>query len=421
MKEFEFNFLEEYEKVFTSSASIIDICGGRGRGGSHFVTDLFLFKITRPMYFRGYFMRLIHSDIKGSLYQDFKDRIDENETIDYEDFHFNDNKMEVVYLPTGNKINSKGFKKSQGSQTAKLKSIAGATDVAIEECEETTEDDFNKLADSLRTVKADVRIYRVWNPPPKDHWLIKNYYELRPDTQYEDYYRFNSRGVRGHLSIFTTYKNNIQNINRDTIERFENYKYTNLDHYCRDILGLVSSGVKGQVYKDWESFKVLPDRNYYRLFGFDFGYTNDPSVLCELFVDGDRKEVYVYERFYRTHMRTSDIISECKGFNVEGDEVVCDNSEPNERAEMQLAGIMAIATKKGGKAGNKFKQINVVKGYRVYYHQDSKNINFESNNYKWAINPETKEPMNKPMDKDDHCLDAILYAINYYHRNYGSM
>jgi phage terminase large subunit len=414
-----FNFNKIYSQVFTTSASIIDICGGRGRGGSHFVTDLFLFKITQPTYFRGYFMRLIQGDIRGSLYQDFKDRIDDNETINEQDFYFNDSRMEVVHLPTGNKILAKGFKKSQGSQTAKLKSIASATDIAIEECEEITEDDFNKLADSLRTVKAAIRIYRVWNPPNKDHWLIRNYYDIHVHPSYGDYFTFSPRGIAGHLSIISTYQDNIRNINPDAIARFEGYKETNIEHYCSDILGLVSSGVKGQIYKDWGLFSVLPERDFYRLFGLDFGYVNDPSALVELFIDGDRKEVYVFERFYQTHMRTIDIIDGLKEWKPEGDEVIADNSEPNERGEIQLSGIVCVAAKKGGKAGNKFKQISTVKGYKVFVHRDSKNLIHERDNYKWAIDPETKEPLNKPVDKDDHLMDAILYGINYYHRNYG--
>lgn len=417
---FDFNFNEIYEPVFTTGATIIDIAGGRGRGGSHFVTDYFLYKITQPYYFRAYFMRLIHGDIRNSLYQDFKDRLEEHEEINEHDFDFNDSRLEVTYMPTGNKILSKGFKKSQGAQTAKLKSIAGATDVVIEESEEISEDDFNKLADSLRTSKAPIRVFRIWNPPNKDHWLIRNYFDISPNPEFDGYYDFHPKGVDDHIAIISNYYDNIENINDATIRRFENYRHTNIEHYCTNILGLVSSGIKGQIYKDWGRFRELPDRNFFRLFGQDFGFENDPTAICELFIDGDRREVYAYERFYRTKTRTSEIIQMYKDeWKHGGDEVICDNSEPEQITEMQLSGLMAIKTKKGGKAGNKFKQIGNVKGYKVFIHVDSNNLIYESDNYKWAINPDTKEPMNKPVDKDDHLMDAILYGVNFYHRNYG--
>jgi phage terminase large subunit len=416
--EFEFNTI--YSEVFNTDAGIIDIAGGRGRGGSHFVTDYFLYKITQPHYFRGYFMRLIHGDIRNSLYQDFKDRLEEKGHINEKDFDFNESRLEITYLPTGNKILSKGFKKSQGAQTAKLKSIAGATDIAIEECEEIDRDDFNKLADSLRTSKADIKIYRIWNPPHKEHWLIKDYFDIHQHPEYDDYYTFTPKGVKDHLAIISNYKDNLENLNEKAIARFEGYKETNIEHYCTNVLGLVSAGIKGQVYKFWETFSTLPDRTFYRVFGMDFGFENDPTAVAELFIDGDRREVYVYEHFYFTHTRIHDIISKFKNeWKCGNNEVICDNSEPEQRTEMYMAGIYAIKTKKGGKAGNKFKQINVVKGYKVFMHEGSKNLRYEQEVYKWAIDPETKEPMNKPADKDDHLMDAILYAINYYHRNFN--
>lgn len=363
-------------------------------------------------------MRFIQGDIRGSLWQDFKDRVNDNNTVNYEDFDFNDSRMEVTYLPTGNRILSKGFRKSQGSQTAKMKSIAGATDIAIEECEEVGEDDFNKLADSLRTVKGKLQIFRIWNPPNKDHWLIRNYFDIFPNPEWEGYYDFRPKGVEGHCAIISTYKDNIENINLDTIRRFEQYRVSNPDHYASDIAGLVSSGVKGQIYKDWQKFRTLPDRNWFRLFALDFGFVNDPTALGELFIDGDRKEVYIYERYYQTKTVIGDLIPIIRACNPDDDEIVCDNSEPSEITDMRNAGLNAFKTKKGGKAGNKFKQINNVKGYKVFVHEDSRNLIYEQSNYKWAINPDTKDPMNKPVDKDDHLMDMVLYGVNYFHRNY---
>jgi len=418
MSEFKFHFNKNLAPIFTSDATVFDLAGGRGRGGSHGITDYFLFKITQPDPFRGYFMRFIHGDIRGSLWQDLKDRIDENESIDELDFKFNESQMEVMYLPTGNQIKSKGFRKSQGSQTAKLKSIAGATHIAIEECEEIGENDFDKLADSLRSTKAKLQIFRIWNPPNKDHWLIKNYFDIIPNEEFEGYYNFVPKNIKGHCAIISNYKDNIKNINEATIERFENYRVTNPDHYASDIVGLVSSSIKGQIYKDWRPFKDLPDRNFYRVFGLDFGFTNDPNALAEILIDKDAREVYVYERLYSTHMLNYDLIRSIKKSNPKSDEIVCDNSKPDAIVEMQNARLNAFATKKGGQYGDIVHNIGIVKGYTVFYHQNSSNIIFEKDNYHWAVNPDTKEPVNKPIDRHNHILDAIRYGICYFHRSY---
>ena len=86
-----FHFNEIYQQVFTTEKRIIDIHGGRGRGGSHFGTDYFLYLLTQPAYFRGYFIRKTLNDIKTSLFQDIKDRIEENPDLDIKDFHINEN------------------------------------------------------------------------------------------------------------------------------------------------------------------------------------------------------------------------------------------------------------------------------------------------------------------------------------------
>lgn len=128
-------------------------------------TQYALHLLTLPDYFRGYFMREIFSDIRESLWRDFKDRIEENESLEESDFDFNEGQMTVKYIPTGNMIISKGFKKSSGNRTAKLKSLAGATHVFIEEFDEISQSDFNQLDDSLRTVKGNIQVVRIFNPP----------------------------------------------------------------------------------------------------------------------------------------------------------------------------------------------------------------------------------------------------------------
>jgi phage terminase large subunit len=418
-----YNFNSKYfSPVHDSNARIVDISGGRGRGGSHFVTEYYRYLINQSDYFRGYFMREIFGQIKESLYQDFKDRVEEDETDSESNYIFNDSNYSITSLLTGNKIISKGFKKSSGKQTAKLKSIAGATHVIIEECEEITEDDFNKLQDSLRTTKSELRIFRVWNPPGKDHWLIKNYYNIEP-SDYEGYFYYYPKNINGFLSVYGTYLHNIANINESTIELWESYKETNLEHYCSDILGLVSGGVKGQIYKNYTVINKWPEREYmFRIFGMDFGYTNDPTTLIELLIDKPKRAVYIRGHCYKTQMGTNEIIQVCKDADTGIDEVIVDNAEPRESGAMQMAGIQAIRTKKGGKAGDKYKRIKEIMQYNFFVLKDSGelgSITFEMNNYKWAINSETKTPINKPEDKNDHYMDALLYALGYYHRNYG--
>src|SRR5689334_15871353 len=106
-----FRFNKKYQPVFTTKARYILIWGGRARGGSHFATDYFLFKMTQPEYFRGVIMRSVFGDIRGSLWQDWKDRLDSSSFEDSE-FDVNESKMSANYKKTENNFFAKGFKKS---------------------------------------------------------------------------------------------------------------------------------------------------------------------------------------------------------------------------------------------------------------------------------------------------------------------
>jgi phage terminase large subunit len=400
---------------------VFDIAGGRGRGGSHFATDYFLFRITNSQYFRGYFMRYIHGDIRGSLYQDFKDRIEEHDEINHNDFDFNDTRMEVVYKPTGNKILSKGFKKSSGSATAKLKSIAGATDIIIEECEEIGEEDFNKLRDSLRTVKGSLHIFRIFNPPQKDHWLIKNYYDLEPSKEFEGYFIATPKDLPGFISVWSSYKDNRKNINNQTAINFEHYKETNIDHYCSDILGLVPSGAKGIIYKQWQKYSELPDDISYRVFAIDWGGT-DPNTLIELNFAKGPKRCYVREHLYEPDIRIANFIALIQQVNPDNDEVICDSARRDQINELSSAGINAFKSDKSA-INRDFRSdiTDLVKEYQLFVHEDSENAHLELNTYQWAIDPNTKLPLmpRKPEDRNNHILDPLGYGVRYYHFNIG--
>lgn len=422
-----FKFNKEYEVIIDSEFYEIDITGGRGRGGSHFCTDYFLKLIITSKYFRGYFMRFVQSDIKKSLYQDFKDRIEEKEEEFgiklMKWFHFNDNEMSITYTPNGNKIEARGFRKSSSSRTANMKSIAGATHIIIEEFEEVEEWDYRKLDDSLRTNKVDnLQILRIWNPPQKDHWILKTWYNLEPHTEYSDYFTYTPKGLEGHLCIFSTYMDNFDNINPKKRRRWEAYKENErtLDHYLTDIKGLVSAGAKGQIFKNWKLFKELPDDTYfYKVYGIDWG-GNDPNTFMELNFDKKQKRVYIYERLYKPEILNSDFIKLVKEVNPENHEVVCDSARKDKRFEFSDAGINVFPSDKS-KINDDFRKdiIDMVKEYDIFIFHLSENLIYEAQNFKWALDSATKEPLNKPEDKNNHAWDAIFYATRYYHMNYG--
>jgi len=424
LKEVSFSINSCFEPVINSACRYIDVWGGRGRGGSFFVTEWFLHKIMQPEYFRAYFMRSILNDVRESLFRDFNDRIEEKEdAIDISDFNIDHNKMTIQYLPTGNLILSKGFRKSQGSATAKLKSIAGATHIAIEECEEISEDDFTTLDVSLRTVKTKPQIFRIWNPPPKDHWLIKNNYELTPvvlDNQkgedQEQFFLGTPKNNTELLSIFSTYKDNEQNLDKTFIEVLEGFKETNPEYYYTNVRGYITSGKKGRIFRNYIKFKDLPQKKLFTIFGLDFGYEPDPTVLVRLDINREQKELYITELHRQLKMSIEEIYTVLKKHNPNKCLIVCDNAEKREFNALLFSGIPIMKSKKG--PGSRKGSRELIKNFKMFVHEGSTEFFKELENHTWALDA-NKQPTGQPIDGWDHGIDGVGYALSHYIELHG--
>ncbi len=416
----DFKFLEVYRDVFTTKARYIDIMGGRAAGRSHFATDYFLFKIIQDEPFRGCFLRNVFNDIRSSLFQDFKDRLAES-SLDENDFKINDSSMTVLHVPTGNTIISKGFKKSAGNRSAKLKSLAGLTHVLIEEADENNESDVNMLDDSIRTNKIeDIQIIFLHNPPHKDHWICKRFYNLlkagvvdKVTGKPAPYYIALPKSSPDVLMISSNYLDNIDNLNEKTVKRYEEYgdpesQWYNPEHYYTNVKGLIAEGVKGRIYTDDQPitaafYKSLPYEEY---FGLDFGYSDDPVALIG--IKSHNKRNFYREYVYEAGLTNPALAVRMRALGItKRDKIYADSAEPKSIQELKDLGFLVIAADKGPDSVNF--GIKQIKSEENYYTEDSANYIKEDQNYKWDEDADGN-PIAKPVDKFNHLQDAKRYA-----------
>jgi len=398
--------LKLFKPAINTDKFIIDVWGGRGRGGSHFLSQMAVAKLCRKHFFRGYLIRQIHGDIRGSLWRDVMDRLEELNITDL--FHIVDNKMELTHKETGNMLLSKGVKKD-GSRTAKLKSLAGATDVFIEEADEIMEDDFNQMVDSLRTVKAhNVHVYRCFNPPSKSHWFWKDYQLTK--TEHSGYLQATCTNP-DILSIFGTYQNNMSFMNAKTIERFENYKTANYEYYMTVVMGYIAEQVRGRIYDNWN----IIERSEFDaidapiLYGVDFGFSDHPLALIAVKIVNDC--IYCHELIYESGLGNSELKIRMQQLGITTELIICDAGGQGDTRIYELATgdvrfncIAAIAGAGSVKAG-----ISAMQESKVFYTRESQNIHNEYQNYRWALD-QNKLPTQAPVKKLDDALDAIRYV-----------
>lgn len=418
-----FNFNAIYAPVFTSNKRYIDIMGGRGRGGSHFGTEYFLFLITQKQYFRGYFIRQVFSDIRDSLFRDFKDRMNENESLNTKDFHIQDNEMRITYIPTGNTILSKGVSKD-GSRTAKMKSLAGATHVLIEESDELKEDDFDQLDLSLRTVKAaKVEIVRIFNPPTKQHWIWRDYnlVEVKETVngKEEVFFKAEAKSTSPVLAIFSTYLDNLANLQQSTIDKLESFRETKPEYYFNQVKGFISEGAKGRIYSGW---KIIADADYNdidlpKIYAIDFGYSQDPTVVLE--VKYHKNYRYFKELLYESGLDNIALGKRLRDLGLTISHIIV--ADPGSGGDLRIAELRRgwqgltdypdlrfnIRSTIKGQGSINF-GISKVKECVNHMTEDSVNGWKEYQEYKWALDAD-KNPSDNPVDKFNHLMDCRRY------------
>ncbi len=376
--------------------------GGRSAGRSFVASQLAIAKLRAPEYFRCAIMRFILSDVKKSIYQEIIDRIDENE---YKNVRQNNLSFECG----SNLIHGMGFRKSTSDQKSKLKSLASYNYVIIEEADEVSEEDFQQLDDSIRTMKSDIKIILLLNPPNKDHWIIKRWFNL-VEAELEGFYKPELKeSIDDTIFLHTTYRDNIANINKSTLNNFARYKEKKPDHYYSMIEGLVSEGKRGRIFKDWtpitaEAYEALEHEKFY---GLDFGFTNDPTALLEL--KQHNQKLYSREMIYETGLTNKDISDKLTSLGVKKtDKIYADNAEPKSIEELRREGWNVEAAVKG--KGSVNAGISLLLELDNYYVETDKNVILEVENYSWKLD-RNKLPTNDPIDLWNHAMDARRYGV----------
>lgn len=171
--------------------------------------------------------------------------------------------------------------------------------------------------------------------------------------------------------------------------------------------------LEGLIY-DFDLVDALPDpTGYVEVQGLDFGFTNDPTARVRCLVDTKRKAVYVDERCYRTRMLNADIVADLQRDAVPRQiPIYADCAEPKTIAEIAQSGFNVRPCTKGApvRSDKLTFQIHWMQGWTLHITKTSLNLINELRNYTWEKDRDGK-PTNYPIDKFNHALDALRYAL----------
>lgn len=389
-----------YKPLFQDKSRYFILMGGRGAGRSTVASQLANSLLASDQYFRCAIMRYILGDIRNSIFREIIDRAEENDTLGA--LSVNESLMSIKYGE--NSINAVGFKKSSGDQKSKLKSLANYNYVIIEEADEIPEDDFMQLDDSLRTLKGDIKIILLLNPPSKDHWIIQRWFDLTESGVPDFYIPKLKPTIKDTTFIYTNYKDNALNLAPQSIINYEGYRTTKPSHYYNMILGYVPETAIGRIYTNWKIIEKVPPEARLDKYGLDFGYTNDPTAIDAIYKWNN--SYVIDEQLHQKGMSNKQIADFL--LSLPDALVIADSSEPKSIDEIANYGVKIVGSVKG--QGSVNQGIQFVQDQQIFVTRRSIHTIQEYENYIWMIDKDGNV-MNVPRDLFNHHMDDIRYAI----------
>ena len=380
------------------------IMGGRGNGRSGTASRYAVSQLLGKEYTRGAIMRATREDIRASCWGEILDRLKEQNLT--EQFRTVDNDM---FIERGeNSIRAHGFRASSGSLTARLKSLAGYNFIWAEEAEEIGEEEFRTLDDTLRTTKGRIRIVLTLNTPPKNHWILRKWFDLEPAGTQGFYIPHLKEGLKDTIFIGGTWRENAPNLDIHTIDRYKNYQYTNPSYYWQVIEGLSPEEVRGKIYTGWQQIDNIPKEARLVRFGEDFGWFPDPACVVAIYYWNG--SYIIDELAYGTELTNEFLAGEVK--KVGQAITIADSAEPKSIAEQRKYGIQVQGAEKGKDSVNF--RIKTTAQKKIYVTKRSRNVWESYENYAWAEDKDGN-PKNEPNHTWSHAMDAVSYGIASLH------
>jgi phage terminase large subunit len=243
-----------------------------------------------------------------------------------------------------------------------------------------------KIVDQLITRTREV-IWLDWNPS-EEFWF---YTEMQPNRDDIDF-------------LTVTYKDN-EALDAVTVAEIESHQH---NKNWWQVYGLGKLGeVEGRIYTGWNcTLDEVPHEARLERRGLDFGYSQDPAAIVDIYYHNGG---YILdERLYQKGMSNRKLGQFINNMDSPNTLVIADSAEPKSIDELLENGVGVVAANKG--PGSVNQGINYVQDQRISVTKRSIHLIREYRKYMWQTD-KNGTILNAPEDGNDHCLDALRYAM----------
>jgi len=388
-------YYELYEDMKAGKHREYWLKGGRGSCKSSFVAIAILRGILADRDCNAVVYRRVAATLKDSVCAVFGWAVDRLGLSRY--FRMKRSPMELIYLPTGQKVLFRG-----ADDPLKSKSIAVERGhfkyLWFEELSEfRCEADIRSILQSVLRGCNEGTLICTFNPPPScQSWV--NGAVLAPK--------------QGRRVLHTTYKDVPKTwLGERFIQEAEALKLSNPRAYENEYLGQVT-GSGGRVFENLELRRLTDselnalDRRYY---GLDFGFAADPDAYTAWAYDRKNAALYALDE----HVATGESPEELAKILLKkaGKALItCDSADPRMLSQLKALGVNAVAARKGaGSREHGFRSLQTLRRI-VADPERTPHIAREFAAYELAQD-KNGVFVNAYPDKNDHTIDSCRYAM----------
>ncbi|MBF2243312.1 PBSX family phage terminase large subunit [Staphylococcus capitis] len=393
-----------YNQFFNNKNFYRVVKGSRGSKKSKTTAINFIYRIMEYNWANLLVVRRFSNTNKQSTYTDL--RWATNRLGVKHLFKFNDSLPEITYKPTGQKILFRGL-----DDPLKITSITVENGILCwawfeEAYQIETFDKFSTVVESIRGSVDDPEFFKqitiTFNPWSERHWLKPTFFD--EDTK-----------LNNTFSYTTTFRVN-EWLDDVDIARYEDLYRTNPRRariVCDGDWG-VAEGLVFENFevKEFDWVKKLKDKQVVA-HGSDFGFTQDPTTLVSTIVDTQNKELWIYDEHYQRGMLTDEIYQMYIDKGLKNAEIIADSAEKRLITEIKRKGISNIKPSVKGQ-GSIMQGVQFIQGFKIYVHPSCEHTIEELNTYTFDQDKDGNW-LNKPIDENNHILDALRYSLEKFH------
>jgi len=417
----DFEYLSEEEQQYwlkLDKVTIFILTGGRGSGKS-FVVESDSHMRAAKFGHHTYYTRYTNDSLETTVKADFQ-KVIELMPIDCE-FQKTQIKYEqgLIYF--------KGLKRGSKAQTAGGKGLSSFNVQVVEEAEEHPSfEEFDKMRLSLRRNEMPNYSILLLNPTTSEHWIFQKFFEEKKvlggtneiiddicyihtsyqDVEKEHHTRENwieyEKGRKAYEYYETLNNQEKENCDSQTIQLYKWYKFI--------VLGGWREKAEGVVFENWKVGEF--DESLPYIFGQDYGF-DDPTTLVKVSINKKKKLLYLDEVFYLSGLDDDKIfelnMKNCGTSLIIGDSAAKTTIVTLQRKKQEGKSLHIIPCMKG--KGSVLSGIQKLQKYTIIITPRSHNLKNELNNYIWL-----DKKSDVPIDKFNHLIDPIRYAVDYLDR-----